>query len=263
MDKEELLERVPEAVKQLISEDRASTPCPNGKKPIDWRIVTIVSIALIAIFVMVNVLLSTLFVQNAARGAKEGYKDGKQSAYDDVYNRYESLSHDTAEKLNHVKNRGFISVDGISKPANLEVLKVSDVVFVYTDASSTNQSWLQIPGTGMFIVDLTMGEYIVDNEHQHVLVRVPAPVFDAERISIDLSSVEILDSELKKGNVSDGVKLAQQQIADGERAIQEDIEANQMYFKYAREAAKTQISNLIVAMNPDIPDLSVDVDFYD
>lgn len=205
-----------------------------------------------------------------ARGAasvKKAFDREKEIAEKSVYNSFYEQGFAAGEKEYHVKNRAVISLGNIRETANLEVLSVSDVAFMIENPASENkniQSWIEVPGTGVYTVNLAAGEFLVDDERQLVFVRIPKPELLPENIAIDHANVQILrfSSNVWLSSVRDGERLAGKQLNEARTKIQEDISTNLQYYEFAENSARTLLENLIRAINSDIPELKVEIEFF-
>lgn len=177
-------------------------------------------------------------------------------------------SYNMGEASNHVKNSGTIGVESVQEKAELEVLKVSDVEYITNNKSEDKvTSWLEVPGNGVFTVDLSLSEFVVDDARHYVLVRVPKPEIQAENIEIDTQKVKILAYEnnhwvFDNGSVEEGEKLVLNQLSEAQTKIQEDIQSNERYFEIAQTSARNNIKQLIKSLNEDVSDLDIEVEFF-
>ena len=60
-----------------------------------------------------------------------------------------------------------------------------------------------------------------------------------------------------------GEKLAKQQLDKAYVLLTKEFTSNQNYYLNAQEAAKHAIETLVTQLNPEVPNLTVDVEFYD
>lgn len=177
-------------------------------------------------------------------------------------------SYNMGEASNHVKNRGTISIESVQEKAELEVLKVSDVEYITNEKKEDKvTSWLEVPGNGVFTVDLSMSEFIVDDARHYVLARVPKPEINAENIEIETQKVKIIAYEnnhwvFDNGSVEEGEELVRKQLSEAQTKIQEDIQSNERYFDIAQTSARNNIKQLIKSLNEDIPSLDIEVEFF-
>lgn len=196
-----------------------------------------------------------------ASGYLTSYETEKEAAYEEKYEDYKT----SAEEKYHVSNRVSIYIGGLEETQKLEVLKVSDVEFMIVNEEDNQDkltSWLEVPGEGTFVVDLKAGEYIVDNERAHVLVRVPYP--ELTSVKIDYKNVDkiLFKHGIMNKSYRVGEELARQQLNEAEVLFRKEFLSNQTFFLSARKSAGKTIEALIRQLNPEIPELTVDVEFY-
>ena len=157
-----------------------------------------------------------------------------------------------------------ISLEGVQETSKLEVLRVSDTEYVIEKAENNAQnieSWIRIDGTGIFTVDLSLGEFITDSEQKYVLARVPAPVLTD--VKNDVPQLIFSRNDFWNESYAAGEDLTREQITKGEAALRNKMTTNQFFRESADQAAKQFISSFVKKLNPDIPDLTVDVEFLD
>ena len=188
-------------------------------------------ICLIGALILVAAAAAACFFAfaNGSRAVKQAFDRERKAAEESVYQSFYEQGFKAGEEEYHVKNRAVITLGNLRETANLEVLSVSDVAFMIENPNSENnniQSWIQVPGTGVYTVDLAAGEFLVDDERSMVFVRVPKP-------------------ELLPMN-----------------RIQEDISSNLQYYEFAEKSARSLLENLIRSVNSEIPDLKVEIEFF-
>ena len=180
---------------------------------------------------------------------------------------YNLWTYNVAEASYHVKNRGTISIENIQDKANLEVLKVSDVEYITNEKKEDKViSWLEVPGNGVFTIDMSLSEFIVDDVHNYVLARVPKPEIQTENIEIDTQNIKKLfykdNRWIDNGSIEEGEDLAIRQLSEAQTKIQEDIQSNERYFEIAKTSAESIIKQLIKSVNEDVTNLDIEVEFY-
>lgn len=245
-----------------------ATNLSRRKKAGDHWIIWTVILAIALILILVSsVLIVRRSVALGVSGAKDSFSDSYENARSDTYQKFWDTAYHIAEESHHVSNDVAISISAVKEKSSLEVLKVSDVVYIVSDAEDTKSgttSWLKVNGTGVFTVNLTAAEYLVDNNRHYILVRIPSPILDPDNISIE--SVESLFYKENKwspdNSVQSGEQLAQAQLNEAQQRIQEDFLENENYDKIAKASAKSMVSALIKGLNSDIDDLQVNVEFY-
>ena len=191
----------------------------------------------------------------------EAYGSVKDTKVEEIRQEYREKGFADGGEDYHTSNRITISIDKIYETAELEVMKVSDVVYII-DEDEKDQAWLKATGTGVYIVNLTAGEYLIDSERQYVLVRVPKP-----ELKVNLDNTELIffnnGGLITNGSIGEGEDLARKQRGEAQIKLLEDIESNQLFYQCAEDSAKTQIESLVRMFNNKIPDLEVDVEFFD
>ena len=191
----------------------------------------------------------------------EAYSYEKDLAYSEKYDSYKQ----SIEKRHHVSNNVSIEIGELRETQKLEVLKVSDVEFIIEEGNNNANkitSWLEVPGEGVFVVDMAAGEYIVDNERNYVHIRVPYP--ELTNVKIDYADVEkvMFKNDIFNDSYKVGEELAQKQLNSASMLIKKEFVSNQKLYLSAQDAAKTSIETLVRQLNPDVEGLSVEVGFY-
>ena len=213
-------------------------------------------LSLIISFVAFRIGVSTL-----KSSYKTTFEKEKEAAYNTQYEKYFTQ----AEKEYHVSNRTKITVDDLKETANLEVLEVSDTEYIISENEDNGNgisSWLEVPGHGTYIVNLQAAEFIVDDEREYVLVRAPYP--EITNISIDYSNVNklLFKNNIFNDSYSVGEDLARSQLNSADLLIKKEFASNQHFYLNAQEAAVSSIQCLVKQLNPKLPDMTVDVEFY-
>lgn len=199
---------------------------------------------------VILLLATVLFFALGMRNLKESFHSAEQSAY---------------EARNHVSNYVDISVEHAKEVSRLEVLTVSGSEFVIKNADKTSKitSWLEVQGTGVFTIDLSMGEFIVDSERHHVLVRIPKPMLTECKLSGTGKQFWKDGRIISNGSVAEGVRLSQAQMREGRLALEASMMQNRAFYNAAQEAAKRAVESLIQQWNPNVPDLCVRIEFIE
>ena len=197
-----------------------------------------------------------------ASSYKQTYTIEKDITYKNKYDNYK----ETAEERFHVSNKASIYVGKLKEEQKLEVLEVSDVEFIIEDQDDNSgnvTAWLEVPGKGTFVVDMEAGEYIIDVERANVLVRVPYP--ELCNVRIDYANVQKMlfrKEGILNGNHKEGEKIAEEQYDKAYALINREFVSNQNYHQNAMNAAKSTIEALIKQLNPEVDNITVEVEFY-
>ena len=235
-------------------------------------------LAAVMIFADLFLLMDTVKV--AAMAAPKAFDEGKVEVEEQVYQDFYNKSFNAAEKAHHVENKVNISIGDLQEKQSLEVLKIVNLTYkggpeekdqaCYKDSihnvtgvfNEEPKFYLQVPEKGVFTVNLMAGEYIADNAHEYVLARVPEP--ELTQFTIDYENVEKLEFEkggLFKSHAKYGEEEAEKVLKEAELELMREANNNQEYYKRAVKSAENIIVNLIKQLNPDIPNLTVEVEF--
>lgn len=209
----------------------------------------------------------------------QAYSKAKSTSFEEVYEKSYQSSYELSESQHHVHNDIEISLGNVREIQRLEVLNVCDVDYQtppekentfwkeFTDkVAFWNEdviSWLEVPGSGVFTVNLKASEFIVDSAQQHVIVRLPNP--ELTSFTIDYQNVQLLNFEkggLFKDSAKVGVDTAIKQLQDAELSMLQKVNNNQEFFKKAKSSAEIILINIIKQLNPNLPNLTVEVEFY-
>ncbi len=217
-----------------------------------------------------------------ASSAMDSYESEKDEVAQEVYDVFYNQSYNAAEASHHVSNQVSISIGTLQEEEKLEVLRVSNVKYMISEEEEGEfidnilsavtgifsddevVSWLEIPGDGVFTVNLKSAEFIVDEERQDVLIRIPEP--ELSEFAIDYEGVEILyfdDAGLFKNSAKVGEDLAREQLQDAQLQMMQEIHENQRYYQSAQDAAESLLISLVKELNPGASDLTVEVEFMD
>lgn len=244
-----------------------SSRTKSSKRSGGWIALSIVFALITCLIAIFSVFIVRHSISKGVSTAMDSFQEAFEESKEDTYKKFKDAAYKLSESGYHVSNRVAISIHAVKEKSDLNVLKVNDVVYIITDKNDTNSgttSWLKVSGAGVFSVNLTAAEYVVDNERQYVLVRVPRPVIDSSNITID--NIETLHFEENKwsneNSVKSGEELARDQLGEAKQRIQEDFEANEQYSKLAESSTQSILAALIKGINPDVQDLKVEVEFY-
>lgn len=213
--------------------------------------------------------------------AMDSFGPAKDQASNEAYQFFYDASYDAAEKAHHVSNNVSITIGDLKEEQKLEVLKVSDVAYETPKPTDQNWfdefikgitgifdaevvSWLEVPGNGVFTVNLQAGEFIIDEERQYVLIRVPGP--ELTEFTIDYENVELLlfeEGGAFKNSAKYGIDKAIEQLQSAELTMMQNVANNQEFYQRARTSTENMLENLVRQLNPQLPDLVVEVEFID
>lgn len=235
----------------------------------------IITSVVLAAFLCVGVFLLGNGLSILIETYRSEYEAAEEEKENEVYNEFWERSFELAEANYHVSNRVTIQIERIQEEAKLEVLRASDVSYQIYDESKGNipvvswvqgmlqgdtTVWLEVPASGIFTVDLQKSEFIIDNDRKYVLIRVPKP--ELTEFGIDEENVKPLHiAEKGWTNVSLGEDKTRELLQNAELSIRQGILENQENYKRAEASTANILENLVKGLNPDIPDLIVEVEF--
>jgi hypothetical protein len=213
-----------------------------------------------------------LGIQGTYHSAKD---TAKQETEESFYNAVFELS----ESAHHLSNDITIQIQGITEIRNLEVLNVFLTDYQVWPEQETSggvldivvdpligdaEAWIRFDGIGIFTVSLQNADFILDEQRKSVLVRVPSPVMERVLIQQDEDDVLYTSDAGLFNNASD---TGQQLVLSLTQKAQQDMTAkarsNPEYYAQAKASAEKTITQLIKNLNPDLPDLTVEVEFID
>lgn len=214
------------------------------------------------------VAIFCLYLGTAGRGSeamKAAYNKAKEKARSETYDSFYHSSFEHAEEKYHVKNQVDISVESIQEKNVLEVLTVRDVQYVIRSKDENKAgvtSWLEVPGTGVYTVDLSVGEFLVDSENASVKIRVPQP--QLTECAVDYSGVKqlVFENDILNESIKVGEDMAQNDIAEGFSMLKENMQSNKQFTDSARKTASDILKNLVADLNQDVPEIRVEVEFF-
>ncbi len=228
-------------------------------------------LALILLIVTVALILASLFViyigfKNGAVNLQNQYVDSAKTAKDKMY----QIFYNSGKENYHVEHIVTVTFEGIRKVNKLEVYHVSDVEYlpVLDENNDQNTAVLETPGKGVFTVDLSLAEINVDKDRRHILIRVPTP--ELSNYSLDYDNIKIFKLTGKEGfwesfsdgSYAEGTEKAEKALQEAQLMVKESFTTNPLFYENLNSSAKTMISSLIKSLNPEIPDLKVDVEFF-
>lgn len=226
---------------------------------------SIVACVIIGIFVYRSA--ATKFV--SALG--ESYRQASDKVAKETYDRFYENSFNTAQAKNHVKNQVSISVGSLREDTELQVLKVQDVEYAFGTLSNKEEKWLRAKGSAIFTVNLAASEFLVDDARQYVLVRIPKP----EAGSFDLKEPDDISPKQNKSFVDqitgifagdstvEGAHLHDKLRSEAYAKLQKTVASSPDFYQVAKDNAIITITNIIKGLNPDIPNLKVEVEFFE
>ena len=221
--------------------------------------------ALIILTGIGTIILRYHIISSGASAFKTSYEKTYNEEHENAYNASYEKAFARSEKKHHTANKVGITIGNMKETLNLEVLNVSDIEYITDDASDLGHgitSWLEVPGEGTYTVNLKSAEFIIDSQREYVLVRAPRP--EITNISIDYKNVQkvLFENDLRNDSIAIGEDLARSQLNKADLLIKKEFASNQHFYQSAKNAAILSIQCLVKELNPDVPNLTVEVEFF-
>ena len=221
---------------------------------------TQVRVVAITLIVLTTIPLS---LHRLTAAASEAYHSTQEECAQSTDEAFYTTAFDYAEDHYHVSQNVTINIDSVRESAKLQVYRVNDTVDVIHDKDDNGITlWLEVCGDCVFTTDLQCAEFIVDQNRHYVLVRTPRPQIDGP-VNLDYEKTQVLFYNNRKFNesIETGVNLIDQHYKEGADLLETACKSNPAYVREAEKAAKRLIIQNVKKANPDIRDLTVDVEF--
>lgn len=211
-----------------------------------------------------------------ANAVDTAFTPAMEEASQKIYQQFYNTAYEMAEEAHHTSNRVSISIGNLRETQKLEVLAVSEVSYqaekqeeqggiaeaITGFLNKESNSWLEVPGSGVFTVNLQAGEFIVDEVRQTVLIRIPGP--ELTNFTLDYENVEVLyfdEGGVLKNSAKYGVDKAMKQLQNAELELIQEVSNNQELYNRARAATENMLTQLVRQLNPHLLNLTVEVEF--
>lgn len=244
-----------------------SNKADNGRKQRSY--VLPILIALICIFMFAGIILINSFMTNFKKAGNAAfdttYNDTKQETYDG----FKQKAFNYYEAKNHVSNRATITIGNIKEENSLEVLSVSESWIKINDGKKSDDNttrWIEFSATGIYTVDMTMSQFIIDDNKGYVLVKLQTP--QLTQFALDTSPVvknfNYEEGMLRiNGNYDNGVKMHLEDRAEAYQVLKERISGKDEDLTAAKASTETLIRTFIRSVNPelDLKDSDIIIEF--
>lgn len=216
-----------------------------------------------ALIVIIVALLGFYLVRGSIKTAAESVSNDFEKAKNEQYSEVFDEAWQKAYNKNRLSQEISIFIGDIQEISKLEVLKVSEQSYTIQDKETKNAGityWTKNTVFGIYTVDLSIAEFIVDNKNNYILVRIPEPSLTVSP-SGQYETKLYRKTTLSDGNNEEGSELAKKQLKAGEAALKKKIETNQSYKIKAKESAEEIIKNFIYVLNPDNDSLTIEIEY--
>lgn len=227
---------------------------------------TIVLYCGLIVLVIISLIIVRTAFKSGANAFSDGYDAQKTKIHDSIYDYFK----DKAKQKYLVSNRATIKLGNIREESNLEVLKVIESAWIIQNDEQNKAGvtrWVKYVGEGIFTVDLTESEFLVNDNKHYVLIRIPEPAMTEFGILSENTEplLYVHKKFLDDGSYKEGADLSIDFHRRAESAIQDNINNNQNYLSQAKDAAIEQLTKLVKLLNPseEMADLIVEIEFID
>ena len=216
----------------------------------------------VSIIVIATVLAFYLIrdsIEIAAKSVSKNFEEAKTEQYNASFEEARQKAYDK----NRLSQEVSIYIGDIQEISKLEVLKVSEQSYTIQDEETKKAGityWTKNTVFGIYTVDLSIAELIVDKKNNYILVKIPEPVLTISP-SGQYETKLYRKIKFSDGNNEEGSELAMKQLKAGEAALKTKIETNQSYKTKAKESAEEIIKNFIYVLNPDNSSLIIEIEY--
>lgn len=242
---------------------------PHKNNKSDSLLISLVLLATIVVCILVGAFMIWRIVGKCFAGLADGFHNTVDTVASETYDFFYNKSYESAYAQNHVRNDVSIIIGPLREKAELEVLEVHDVEYTFGTPSDKKERWLKATGNAVFTVNLAAGEFLTDDARQYVLLRVPVP----EAGGFTITKTDNISPEQKKGwqfftgfggdHSDEESDLAHTLLAEAQVKMQETVSSSPYFYNAAKDAAKTTLINFVKSLNPEIPELTVEVEFFE
>ncbi len=205
-----------------------------------------------------SIFLLMKFSEKAKKACDESFKIAYEKTKEDTYNDYKKLTYDYWEKNNHVSNRATLSIGNIKEENNLEVLSVSESWVKISEPDKDNDKttrWVEFNATGLYTVDMSASEFIVDDYNNYIIVKLKTP--QLSHISLDSNSKAYLFKYKKgffelNGDYDSGVKMMLNDRSEALDKLTEQLESNDANLARAKKSTENLIRTFLKNVNPEM-----------
>ena len=229
-----------------------NTSRKKKKTKVNYNLIMICASLSLVVFSALLILSS---LRSAAANTRNNFVDNTKEKSSEIHEKIYETVKEIAEHNHHVLNRGSITVGSLREESKLEVYKVYENEYVIenaTDNAYNMTQWLKITGTGTFVVNLQLSEFIIDDDNQIVTIRIPGIELEQPQIVSyhRYFNSDDFDLNLFVDKEKAGSEISEKQKYKGLEMLTDDIKGNSEYHRDAVESTKTILTNLIKGLNP-------------
>ena len=233
-----------------MSASKTATRKNNGK------VLKVLAVVLIIICLAGSGLLFCLFGTNAKNSCKESFATAYDETKQKTYDQFKQKAFDYFEEKNHVSNQATLTIGNIKEENSLEVLSVSDSWVKISEPDKDEDKttrWVEFNATGVYTVDMSVSEFIIDDYNNYILVKLKTP--QLSHIALDTNTKAYLYKYEKgffelNGDYDSGVKMMLNDRAEALDKLTEQLESNDANLARAKTSTENLIRTFIKNVNP-------------
>lgn len=228
----------------------------------------VLSVILIIVCVVIGTLLFFRFKATTKDTAISVFANALEETRKTTYNQFKNKAFNYFEKKNHVSNRATLTIGNIKEENSLEVLSVSDswVKIHEPEKDDRTRRWVEFHATGVYTVDMSMSEFIIDDYNNFVLVKLRTP--QLSHVAVD-NDTKMYTLSYEKGlgewdgTYDQGIRLMKEDRAEAKRELTKQLSNNNTNLAKAKESAEHLIRAFIKNVNPELnlKDSSIQIEF--
>lgn len=261
--KKNIVEDVKEITEEAIDEleDVIKKKSKKSHKQAKSKKTTLIMVAITVLLFLLCIILLVISFTIKTDATRTAYINTKTEFENAAYEEMGKTLYNLGEQRYHTSNKIGISIDGIKKVYSLETLEVTEIdYYIHSgDKDIKSEAWYKIIGTGVFTINMSLAEIIVDEERNYILIRVPEPTINSDDFNVTVQEFHF-EANIFEG-VASGEGIAEKAEKEGYKNIKAKILSNQDYFNCAKNSAESQLIDLAKKCNPNL-DVEVAVEFF-
>ncbi|MCR4638960.1 hypothetical protein [Ruminococcus sp.] len=228
-----------------------------------------VYIILLFTLIVVSIVLLLTSCANAKSASRAAFSNVFNDTKKKTYDQFKQKSFDYFEEQNHVSNRAKITIGNIKEENSLEVLSVSDSWVKISDPEEDEDRttrWVEFNATGVYTVDMSISEFIIDDYNNFILVKLKTPQLN--HIALDNNTKAYLYKYEKgffelNGDYDSGVQMMLNDRAEALDNLTEQLENNDENLARAKMSTENLIRTFIKNINPELnlKDSDIQIEF--
>ena len=229
----------------------------------------LILVCLVVVLVGLAYFIPVVATNIIASRASDIYKTKKDEYSTKIEDQINRIIDNYIEEKYHFGNQVKIEIGNINELSNLEILNISYTSYVKEDGKDNTLNmtvWEAITGKGAFVMDLSLAEIKTDISRKAVVVKAPKPVLVSYGINEEDIEILFIKNDLDFNLLDNHGQVEAEIYKKLEDTAKEEIQFNFLttaeYYDNATISASSTIEKLIKSLNPDIENLSVEVEFY-